>query len=427
MAATPPSQQEEEEGRSNKQTPRHSLEALSTAAAAATAASMEPAAGVAKASSPSTFFSNGDSSASPSTEASLRKLMASNDPAASASFLSKMFNSSDKFKSGDSASFMSNLMKSSDIFSSDIFKSMGVDQIFKSGETANMFKSSSGDTADIFKSSGDAASMFKSKDLSSVFKSTGSVAGGGANTQPSSTVAGMINTKIPDVFTSRDWAAAYKPEHHDVEDVQNVFYSSNGDFKDNPNSTLRSTTAPSNGKTDWRALQEKKLTAASRVVHQVQPVQQPSFPIIKQTSDESVESKEKKSLPKRKRSRPNVDPLVKVYVEPTDRDVLLGRGGRTNHHVGNRTYLEAKETIQDRYKLASKNDKTSISQDLVDIITSRGGRFLKLDDDVNKWYPVPNIVARKKASQTLREVNTPEERASKRSKYTHATTGKLKR
>lgn len=144
------------------------------------------------------------------------------------------------------------------------------------------------------------------------------------------------------------------------------------------------------------------------------------------TNGESVDSMEKKTLPKRKRSRPYVEPEVKEYVEPTDRDVLLGRGGRTNHHVGNRTYLEAKESIQERYMLASKNDKTSISQDLVDIITSRGGRFLKLDDEVNKWYPVPNIVARKKASQTLREVNSPEERASKRSKYTNAT-GKTKR
>jgi hypothetical protein len=410
----PPTQQEEEEGSNSKQAPRHSLEALSTAAAAAAkAASMEPPAGVAKANIPSTFSSNGDSSQSASNESSFRKLMTSNDTASSASFLAKMFNSSDRFKSGDSASFMSNLMKSSDIFNSDMFKSMGMDQMFKSGETANMFKSS-----------GDTANVFKSNDMSSIFKSTNSVAGG-ANAQAS--VAGMINTKIPDVFTSRDWAADYKPQHHDVEDVQNVFYSSNGDSKVNPDvAAAKSTTTPSSGKTDWRALQEKKLTPASRVVP-VQPVQ-PSQPssLIKETSDESVDSKGKKPLPKRKRSRPNVDPVVKAYVEPTDRDVLLGRGGRTNHHVGNRTYLEAKETIQERYMLASKNDKTSISQDLVDIITSRGGRFLKLDDEVNKWYPVPNIVARKKASQTLREVNTPEERASKRSKYTNAP-GKTKR
>jgi hypothetical protein len=277
---------------------------------------------------------------------------------------------------------------------------MGMDQMFKSGETANMFKSS-----------GETANVFKSKDMSSLFKSTSSVA------NASSTEAGMINSKIPDVFTSRDWAADYKPEHHDVEDVLKVFYSK-GDCKDNPNPATKST---ANGKTDWRALQEKKLTPATV---QVQPPvvypRQPSS-LIKKTDDESVDSEEKKPLPKRKRSRPYVEPQVKVYVEPTDRDVLLGRGGRTNHHVGNRTYLEAKETIQERYMLASKNDKTSISQDLVDIITARGGRFLKLDDEVNKWYPVPNIVARKKASQTLREVNTPEERASKRSKYTGKT------
>jgi hypothetical protein len=401
----PQIQQQEEED--NKQAHRHSLEALSTAAAAATVAAMEPATAE-KANSPSTFLSNGDSSAS-SAEASLRKLMASSDSAASASFMAKMFNSSDRFKSGDSASFMSNLVKSSDIFNSEVFKSVGMDYLFKSGETANMFKS------------GETANMFKSKDMSSVFKSTSSVGGGASATE-----AGMINTKIPDVFTSRDWAADYKPEHHDVEDVQKVF-NSNGDSKDNPEPATRST--PSNGKTDWRALQEKKLTPAQMVggvVQQVQPVhtRRPSSLKTKTDDDESFDGEEKKPIPKRKRSRPYVEPAVKVYVEPTDSDVLLGRGGRTNHHVGNKTYLEVKETIQDRYMHASKNDKTSISQELVDIVTAQGGRFLKLDEEVNKWYPVPNIVARKKASQTLREVNTAEERASKRSRYN--ATGKTK-
>jgi hypothetical protein len=409
----PPSQQVEEED--IKQGPRHSLEALSTAAAAATAATMgEPAAAQAGATVPSTFLSNGDSSLS-SNESSFRKLMMSNDSAASAAFLAKMFNTSDAFKSGDSAAHMANIMKSNDLFNSEIFKSMGsvgMDHLFKSGESLNMFKSS-GDSS--------TANMFKSKDMSSLFRSTSSV----ASTQPpSATVSGMINTQIPDVFTSRDWAADYKPEHHDVEDVQNVFHS-NSDGKDHTDPGTKSTsTAIPSGRTDWRALQEEKLTPALvgvKVVN-VQPVR-PLRPSSQQrkrkTCDESVDSEEKK--PKRRpRPRPKVEPEVKVHVEPTPRDVLLGRGGRTNHHAGNRTYLEAKETIQDRYMHASKNDKTAISQELVDIITARGGRFLKLDDEVqtrDKWYPVSNLVARKKASQTLREVNTPEERASKRSKY----------
>jgi hypothetical protein len=133
---------------------------------------------------------------------------------------------------------------------------------------------------------------------------------------------------------------------------------------------------------------------------------------------ESVDdSEEKKPIAKRKRPRPNVKPDVKVYVEPMlDRDVLLGRGARI---PANRMYRVAKESMHDRYvRATSKNEKISISQELVNIVTSRGGRFLKLDDEVHptKWYPVSNLVARKKASQAMRDAC--EERASKRFKYT---------
>jgi hypothetical protein len=103
--------------------------------------------------------------------------------------------------------------------------------------------------------------------------------------------------------------------------------------------------------------------------------------------------------------------------KPTEVDVLCGRGGRTNHHTGNIQYLRMKEEIQDRYLAASKEEKTAISQELVDAIHSRGGRFLKLDERSNQWYEIDDRTARKKASQTLREMNTPEYRAQKRQKY----------
>lgn len=121
--------------------------------------------------------------------------------------------------------------------------------------------------------------------------------------------------------------------------------------------------------------------------------------------------------PKRKRKRPNYEPEEKEWVDPTDADVLLGRGGRTNHHPGNQQYLAAKEAMQPRYLAGSKEEKTQISQELVNHVRQRGGRFLKLDPETNKWYIVANIVARKKASQTLREWNTVEERAAKRERY----------
>jgi hypothetical protein len=112
----------------------------------------------------------------------------------------------------------------------------------------------------------------------------------------------------------------------------------------------------------------------------------------------------------------------------TNNDVLLGRGGRTNHHIGNATYRTYKESLQDEYLQARKDEKTNISNRLVTMIHEKHGRFLKAyepDKNATKnttgivefWYEVDLLTARKKASQALREINTPENRAAKREKY----------
>lgn len=119
----------------------------------------------------------------------------------------------------------------------------------------------------------------------------------------------------------------------------------------------------------------------------------------------------------KKKRRGMEDPEEKRYYEPCDKDVLLGRGGRTNHHAGNKRYLDEKADIQDRYLAASKEEKTAISQELVDRVWGWGGKFLELDTKRKEWFEVTAIKARKKASQTLRELNTPEERAAKRARY----------
>jgi hypothetical protein len=101
-----------------------------------------------------------------------------------------------------------------------------------------------------------------------------------------------------------------------------------------------------------------------------------------------------------------------------DLDVLLGRGGLVNFHPGNQAYLEYKERLQPRYLAASKEEKTAISQELVDTVQKWGGRFMKQsENDSSVWFEVDNLKARKKASQTLREINTPEHRAYKRKQY----------
>lgn len=121
---------------------------------------------------------------------------------------------------------------------------------------------------------------------------------------------------------------------------------------------------------------------------------------------------------KRKRKpRKKVVPEVKQYLEPKQNDVLLGRGGRSNHHPGNKRYREEVKNLRTWYLSIGENkdEKTALSQCLVDYVHSYKGRFL--EKDKNGWYEVPNIVARRKASQALREDDDPEKRAAKRARF----------
>jgi len=120
---------------------------------------------------------------------------------------------------------------------------------------------------------------------------------------------------------------------------------------------------------------------------------------------------------RKRRPRPKVDPSNKVYVEPETNDVLLGRGGRSNHHTGNKRYREEVQNLREWYGSIgdNKDEKTKLSQTLVDLIQANGGRFLEKDGE--RWYVVPNVVARRKASQALREDNDPKKRAAKRQRY----------
>lgn len=114
--------------------------------------------------------------------------------------------------------------------------------------------------------------------------------------------------------------------------------------------------------------------------------------------------------------------------QPTDMDCLLGRGGRTNRHPGNKRYLKEKERLRPQYLTATgKEAKARIGRELVNSVYMRGGRFLKLaqgddggdgGDSCQQWYEeVPYEVALKKAKQALRQNNSPEARAAKRIRY----------
>lgn len=147
----------------------------------------------------------------------------------------------------------------------------------------------------------------------------------------------------------------------------------------------------------------------------------------------SLSSSESKMAPiaqgtkrKRKRApRKKIIPLNKKYLEPTEKDVLMGRGGKSNHHRGNMRYRAEIERLQGQYKKTDdKDEKTKISEMLVSDVQSYGGNFLEKDD--NGWYVIDDMVARRKVSQALREDKDPEKRRAKRQRFLEKKANKEK-
>merc|ERR1712232_1330590 len=122
---------------------------------------------------------------------------------------------------------------------------------------------------------------------------------------------------------------------------------------------------------------------------------------------------------KRKSSK-RWEPKQKIYVKPTQKDIISGRGGKSNSWPGNERCRAAIEGAKPAYRDGQKYEKTIMSHDIVENMMAEGRRFLKLDDSGphrGEYYLMTKNQARKKAGQALREENTPESRKAKRDYY----------
>lgn len=90
-------------------------------------------------------------------------------------------------------------------------------------------------------------------------------------------------------------------------------------------------------------------------------------------------------------------------IDPKSYDVLCGRGETINSHAGNRLFRQYVSERKLRYNLANYEEKTEITREILDIIASKGGRFLKKEG--KEWVEVSDSKAMKKTSQALREKN----------------------
>ena len=91
--------------------------------------------------------------------------------------------------------------------------------------------------------------------------------------------------------------------------------------------------------------------------------------------------------------------------EPTNNDVLYGRGGGTNHHQGNKRYCLLVEEKKVEYVNSKRLDKPVVALNIVKKWREQSppGRFLKLDEKKGTWSDVGDKKAREKTSQALRE------------------------
>jgi HD superfamily phosphohydrolase len=95
------------------------------------------------------------------------------------------------------------------------------------------------------------------------------------------------------------------------------------------------------------------------------------------------------------------DPCNALYIGPDD--VLLGRGGATNNHLGNHNFRLLVAAHQQEYLKARKHEKVIIARRIVAEVQGRGGRFLQKGMSNDQWDEVSDKRAQEKTSQALRE------------------------
>jgi len=390
------------------------------------------------------------------------KLLQSKDSVASTDF-TKMFNTNDStaalFKSQD---FLKSLDAYKDALATNGPANTDPSTFFKSTDWLKSL-----DTID-WNSNSKSAAAAPPPTASATATAASEVEATGLLQHPGPPVAARktpSNNNNKGAYTSQDWMNGYEPSHIDVDYDKGLFQTSELGGKSAaaasmpPKMPARAPVQQSESVSKWMRLYEEGLgtpasslttttpstapaslestaaaaapvpapwadtTIASEAIPSMEaavPTPVASAPITTSDSNLSVTNTTDRIRKKRVYKSRKIIPEKKVYVDYTDRDVLLGRGGLSNKHPGNKRYRQEIENAKPVYRAASKDEKTHWASLLVEYVQKDGGRFLEKDKENGKWYIVPDIVARRKAGQALREENTAESRKVKRDRYKRA-------
>lgn len=219
----------------------------------------------------------------------------------------------------------------------------------------------------------------------------------------------FMDTNASRPCSSRTWASDFKDEVVGMGAMDPSIFMDNTAGNSAAQSPAPPTKAPQDGVNDYEVplqfsvqshphmppLSNSNPLPNSGIVHNL-PTTSPGDSTTRNSTSPSSSLTSSK---KRKKKR-TID--TTRAIEPTDDDVLFGRGGYTNTHRGNIRFREKALELRPWYESVSKEEKFGISQILIESVKGEGHRFLEKGRD-GLWHEVVGNGARKKASQALRE------------------------
>mmetsp|Transcript_3021 Transcript_3021/g.7123 ORF Transcript_3021/g.7123 Transcript_3021/m.7123 type:complete len:627 (-) Transcript_3021:575-2455(-) len=99
------------------------------------------------------------------------------------------------------------------------------------------------------------------------------------------------------------------------------------------------------------------------------------------------------------------------FVSLRDSDIVCGRGAPTNFHVGNSRFRELVQDYNKDYFIAKRSDKPRIAMKVLDVLATRGARFVRRvkggSSTSSHWEEVAHKIAYEKVCQALRDAGGP--------------------
>lgn len=100
---------------------------------------------------------------------------------------------------------------------------------------------------------------------------------------------------------------------------------------------------------------------------------------------------------------------AKVYVVPSDSDVMCGRGRVAFQHIGNlRLRARIGLNLEQYNTCGSRTAKTEIIRRIIRSVSMDRGRFLKYDPTAEKWYDGGATAAKNRVGSAFRDASVPD-------------------